>query len=52
MVTAVTRDAILVGTGKGLLAMKEIQLEGKKRMSTEAFLRGFEVQPGILLGEA
>ena len=52
MVTAVTRDAILVGTGKGLLAMKEIQLEGKKRMSTEAFLRGFEVQPGFLLGEA
>ena len=52
MVTAVTRDAILVGTGKGILAMKEIQLEGKKRMSTEAFLRGFEVQPGFLLGEA
>lgn len=50
-VMSVTKDTICVGTGKGQLALKEIQLEGKKRMSADAFLRGFEVLPGTMLGE-
>ena len=50
-VMSVTKDSILVGTGSGLLNLKEIQLEGKKRMTTDAFLRGFEVQEGTMLGE-
>ncbi|HEX3021486.1 MAG TPA: methionyl-tRNA formyltransferase [Lachnospiraceae bacterium] len=45
----VTKDAILVKTGKGILALKEIQLEGKKRMTVDAFLRGFSIEKGIVL---
>ncbi len=50
-IVSVTKDAVAVGTGKGLLVLKEIQLEGKKRMETEAFLRGCILRPGMKLGE-
>lgn len=30
-----------VGTGEGLLRLHEVQLEGKKRVTTEEFLRGY-----------
>lgn len=43
------KDAIYVQTGKGILRLDEIQLEGKKRMDCGAFLRGFEVQEGTIL---
>ena len=33
---------------KGLI-LKEVQLEGKKRMDTQAFLRGCQVEEGIIL---
>jgi len=33
----------------GILAIKELQLEGKKRMTSEAFLRGFTITAGTLL---
>ena len=39
-----------VQTGAGVLALKEVQLEGKKRMETDAFLRGYEVVEGTHLG--
>lgn len=45
------RDGLLVQTGKGLLLIQELQLEGKKRMETDAFLRGYTVEKGQLLGE-
>jgi methionyl-tRNA formyltransferase len=32
---------ILVGTGRGVLRLDEVQLEGKRRMSGAEFLRGF-----------
>lgn len=35
------KDRMLVGTGDGALLVKELQLAGKKRMSTEVFLKGF-----------
>ena len=47
---AVSRDSLLVETGKDLLSIKELQLEGKKRMDTAAFLRGFQVEDGTVLG--
>jgi methionyl-tRNA formyltransferase len=47
----VTKDAILVKTGNGILALKEIQLEGKKRMTVDAFLRGFSIEKGIVLAD-
>lgn len=46
----VSKDEICVKTGKGTLAIRELQLEGKKRMDTAAFLRGFDLQSGVLLG--
>ena len=42
----VTKDEMLVQTGKGVLSLKEVQLEGKKRMSVDAFLRGYQVEEG------
>jgi methionyl-tRNA formyltransferase len=48
-IAAVEKDAILVQTGKGILALTEIQLEGKKRMPCDAFLRGYHVEEGVFL---
>jgi methionyl-tRNA formyltransferase len=49
-VIAVQKDAILVKTGDGILAIKELQLEGKKRMTADAFLRGYSVPVGSIFG--
>ena len=43
------KNGIYVQTGNGVLRLDEIQLEGKKRMDSNAFLRGFEVPSGIRL---
>ena len=48
-VIAVEKDSILVKTGKGALALKSLQLEGKKRMDTDAFLRGYQIEKGTIL---
>lgn len=45
-ITKVTKDAIYVQTGEGILVLNEIQLEGKKRMQCDAFLRGYQVKEG------
>lgn len=45
----VKKDAIWVQTGEGILALTQIQLEGKKRMSCDAFLRGFRMEKGARL---
>lgn len=44
----VTKDAICVQTGEGILVLNEIQLEGKKRMQCDAFLRGYQVEEGTV----
>ena len=49
-VVEITKDALIVKTGMKALAIKELQLEGKKRMDTGAFLRGYEVPAGTRLG--
>jgi len=51
MVVEVTKNTIKVATGEGLLCINELQLEGKKRMSTHDFLLGVKVQPGEKLGK-
>ena len=48
-VIQVTRDSIIIKTSSGSLAVKELQLEGKKRMTVDAFLRGYSILPGIIL---
>lgn len=48
-VVLVTKKELLVQTANGCLSLKSVQLEGKKRMDIEAFLRGFHVQEGEYL---
>ncbi len=45
----VERDFFDIATGGGLLRVKCVQLEGKKRMSVKDFLLGYEVKPGLTL---
>lgn len=44
------KNGLMVQTGKGMLKIRELQLEGKKRMTTDAFLRGYSIEPGTILG--
>lgn len=48
-VIEVTKKDFKVKTGKGYLTVKELQPEGKKRMSADAFLRGYHVEAGTVL---
>ncbi|MEY8389944.1 methionyl-tRNA formyltransferase [Lachnospiraceae bacterium] len=50
-VTAIGKDGIMVQTGQGILNLMEVQLEGRKRMKTDAFLRGYPVETGTILGK-
>lgn len=45
----IAKDEIIVKTGEGLLAIKELQLEGKKRMTVDAFIRGYQITKGCIL---
>mgnify|MGYP000769039104 CR=1 FL=1 len=42
------KEGIHTACGEGVLILTEIQLEGKKRMETEAFLRGYHIENGIV----
>ncbi len=44
------KDDLFVKTGKGTLAITSLQLEGKKRMDAGAFLRGYQMRCGMVLG--
>ena len=48
-VCAVGKKELKVQTGEGILSLLEVQLEGKKRMDIEAFLRGYEVMEQTML---
>ena len=48
-IVSIQKDSITVKTGKGNLLLRELQLEGKKRMTVEDFLRGYTIKTGILL---
>ena len=48
---AVTKKQMIVACGQDALALNEIQLSGKKRMSVQAFLAGSRVDTGTVLGE-
>lgn len=40
------KRGLVVSTGGGLLSIRELQMEGKKRMDTPAFLRGYPILAG------
>lgn len=46
----VAKDSFSVKTGKNLLCITELQMEGKKRMGTRAFLSGIRLETGEKLG--
>lgn len=47
-VVEVAKDSLVVKTGKGGLSLKELQLQGKKRMDIGAFLRGYQITHGTV----
>ena len=49
-VVEINKDSLVVMTGKDALEIYELQLEGKKRLSCDAFLRGFPLAVGTSLG--
>jgi len=49
-VVKVDKNTITVMTGKGALEIQELQLEGKKRLTCDAFLRGYPIDKGTILG--
>lgn len=49
-VIEVRKDGLLVMTGKDALFIHELQLEGKKRLLAEEFLRGNNIELGTTLG--
>ena len=44
------KEGLAVCTGRGILQIKELQLEGKKRMDAASFLRGCPIKPGDVCG--
>lgn len=50
-VAVISKDFFGVKTGKDILCIKELQLEGKKRMETRAFLSGVKLSMEDVLGE-
>jgi len=46
LVATITEDGFTVQTGQGLLEILEVQMEGKKRISSREFLKGFTLGPG------
>ncbi len=49
-VLTVSKKSFTVQTGEGILEVLSLQPEGKKAMDTDAFLRGYPLTPGTLLG--
>jgi len=44
-----SKEGFVVNCGEGYLLIKEVQLEGKKRMDAPSFMRGYTVTTGIKL---
>jgi len=49
---AVQKDCIIVNCGIGRLEIKELQLEGGKRLETPVFLRGFAMEVGTFFTQS
>ena len=49
-ILTVNKDSFEVAASEGGLKVMELQLEGKKRMEADAFLRGYHIETGTKLG--
>ena len=50
-VVTVGKNTFAIACGQGYLVVNEVQLEGKKRMDSGSFLRGNQLEAGVMLGE-
>jgi len=50
-VSFVEKDCININTGKGVLSVTELQLEGKKRLSAKEFMLGHPIERGVKFGK-
>ena len=50
LLIAVDKKSFTIRCGNGALRIYNLQLEGKKRMDTSAFLLGYKVENGMQLG--
>ncbi|UCD55233.1 MAG: methionyl-tRNA formyltransferase [Candidatus Omnitrophota bacterium] len=46
----IQKEGLIVACGKGLLIIKELQLEGAKMMDIASFVRGHKIEKGMFLG--
>lgn len=46
----VSDKGIVIAAGAGYLSIKELQLEGKRRMTVSEFIRGHKIEKGMVLG--
>jgi len=44
-------NQLVIQTGKGMLEICDVQLEGKKRMTVAEYLRGAKLQPNMIIGK-
>jgi methionyl-tRNA formyltransferase len=49
-VASISKDGIIITTGKGNLMVEELQIEGKRPMKTVEFISGHKITPGQILG--
>ena len=49
-IVEVNQDSILIGTGRNLIGVLEVQLEGKKRLKVEEFIKGANISVNQVLG--
>ncbi|MBQ8799749.1 MAG: methionyl-tRNA formyltransferase [Lachnospiraceae bacterium] len=47
---SVSNGMLWIMTGNGILVVNEVQPEGKRRMTTEEYLRGYPLTPGVVFG--
>lgn len=45
-----TNDEIKIATGQGILLIKEVQLQGRKRLPLKEFIKGYPCLKGKKLG--
>ncbi len=49
-IVKITKEGFIVKCGQESLLLNEVQLQGKKRMPADAFLRGYDIKAGEMLG--
>jgi len=50
MITDVNKEGVIVACKSGFITIKSLQISGKRQMSTEEFIRGNNIEKGIILG--